>query len=405
MCAACASLPIMSLKMNNPITSIGKRARLSGAPLGLSRQVPVRSLVVPRAGQQAGVEVQKSPKDPFVEAAFRLQSLLHAVGDGEDELIEQSLREEPPMSKLGLMAIGGGVITVAAVAISSLSGQDPWGGASLSLHSLESALVGAALAVPLVACRTALWSKEAEERLPALADMHRLMAEEAEPWLHRFSGGHLAAHAAMEVLSMVLLLLPAAQGGISAGLEFYSSLLQQSLLGGGAAMAAAADAGAAALPHGVGAAIALVATATCAGVVQSLNLGSDEEQVQIVKDAVANADRYYRLTASDAGSGPGSAARASTAFKAVAVSWMEAQEDASSLCGAVSFLDVLSLSAIWYATGDLAAPAVAALAVAAVDYHHLHAAAQTGAGGGRGKTNKSAPPSSSSSSSSTKQSG
>jgi len=52
--------------------------------------------------------------------------------DGEDELIENSLREEPPLSKLGLMAIGGGGLAVTSVIIASLAGQDPWGEPPLS---------------------------------------------------------------------------------------------------------------------------------------------------------------------------------------------------------------------------------------------------------------------------------
>jgi hypothetical protein len=92
----------------------------------------------------------------------------------------------------------------------------------------------------------------------------------------------------------------------------------------------------------------------------------------------------------EVGSTAADAARASTAFKAVAVSWMEAREDASSLAGSVAFLDVVCISAIWHLTGDLAAAATAALAVAAVDYHYLHdAALRGGARRGGGKAAKS----------------
>jgi len=326
------------------------------------------------------------------------------------------------------------------------------GGATLSIHSLESAATGALLAVPLVAFRAYTWTPAAADSLPPLSDMHRLMAEEAEPWLSRFNRGHLAAHAAIEVLSTLLLLLPAAQGGIAAGFDFYSSLLQRTLLGASSAAGAAGEgaaAAAAATPEGLGAVLALVITATCAGVVQSLNLNTDEEQLDVVRDAVQNADRcvrtacwlcavdicagllphmshalhrqwhglpktlsvaqppqqhrkpqpdpsltpplappcppprYYRLTSMEVGSTADDAARASTAFKAVAVSWMESHEDASALAGAISFLDVVSMSVIWYATGDLTAAAVAALAVAAVDYDNLLKAISRQRSGGR----------------------
>jgi hypothetical protein len=42
-------------------------------------------------------------------------------------LLQQSLREEAPLSKLGLMALGGGVIMLSALLVSNLAGQDPWG--------------------------------------------------------------------------------------------------------------------------------------------------------------------------------------------------------------------------------------------------------------------------------------
>jgi hypothetical protein len=241
--------------------------------------------------------------------------------------------------------------------------------------------------LPLVALRLYMWAPEAADALPAFGEMHRLMAEEAEPWLARFNRGHLLAHAALEVLPTTLLLLPAAQGGLAAGFEFYSSLLQRTLFGGGAAAdvatALAGDGGAAAAaatPTGVAAVFAMLIAATAAGTVQSLNLGTDEAEAEVVRDAVQSADRFYRLTAMEVGSSADDAARAATAFKAVAVSWMEAREDACALAGAITFVDVIWISAIWYLTSDLSGAAVAALLVSAVDYHHLWGLTRRGTG-------------------------
>jgi hypothetical protein len=260
------------------------------------------------------------------------------------------------------------------------------------MHTLECAALGLALGLPLVALRVYAWDAGAAEELPALGEMHALMAEEAEPWLARFNLGHLAAHATLEVLPTLLLLLPAAQGGLAAGFEFYSSLLKQTLfgLGGGPdAAAALGDAGgavvaaAAATPTGLGAVLAMLITATAAGTVQSLNLVQDEAEVDVVRDAVQNADRFYRLTAMEVGSSADDAARAATAFKAVAVSWMEAREDACAVAGAIAFVDVVWVSAIWYLTSDLAAAAAAALSISAVDYGHLYALTRDGGARGR----------------------
>lgn len=76
--------------------------------------------------------------------------------------------------------------------------------------------------------------------------------------------------------------------------------------------------------------------------------------------------------AMDASSKVEDAEKASLAFKAVVVSWLTTKEDASSLAALLTFLDVVCLGALWYATGDLTAAAVAGLCVNGVDHYYLH---------------------------------
>ncbi len=76
--------------------------------------------------------------------------------------------------------------------------------------------------------------------------------------------------------------------------------------------------------------------------------------------------------AMDVSSRSGSAQRAALAFRSVAEAWMDARNDASSLAMCMCAVDVFALGALWYVTGDLAAPAAAALAINAVDAIQMH---------------------------------
>lgn len=51
---------------------------------------------------------------------------------------------------------------------------------------------------------------------------------------------------------------------------------------------------------------------------------------------------------------------------------MQTKADASLLAGLLAALDVAALGLLWYGTGNLAAPALAALALNGVDFWHLH---------------------------------
>lgn len=104
--------------------------------------------------------------------------------------------------------------------------------------------------------------------------------------------------------------------------------------------------------------------------------------------------RYYRLMATQSSSSDSSsssalsqeleAARAALAFKAVAVCWREQEGEVMRLCVTQQVLDFLYLGALWYVTGDMTAPCVAALLANAVDYHEMWTAIQSTSTGGPG---------------------
>ena len=61
------------------------------------------------------------------------------------------------------------------------------GGASLSLHSLTAATLGAAACVPLLMLRAGIWSSQARSRFPVLEEVQRWQAEVSSPVLHNMT--------------------------------------------------------------------------------------------------------------------------------------------------------------------------------------------------------------------------
>lgn len=297
--------------------------------------------------------------DPFVAAGARLQGLLARVGDGEEELLNSMVAEEAPEKKLQTSVVLGGALTIGAIVVATLCGKDPWGGASLSLDTVVAAAVGAMASVPLVLFRSWSWTPQAYKALPALQDVHDAQLELHRPWLTRMDSSQVMLMMALEVLPLTLLLFPAAQGGIVASLKMYSQMLHNPGL---------------ASQEEYLAAVALMVTCVISGVGRSLELSVSEEEYDLVQTASANADRYYRTVTTDVYRTPAEAGRAADAFRYVAQAWLQTKGEASLLTGVMTAVDILLLGVLWRTTGDLAAPAVAALAINWVDFRALHAA-------------------------------
>ncbi|GLI60093.1 hypothetical protein VaNZ11_002122 [Volvox africanus] len=338
--------------------------RLSTRRSGQLNHFPVsRACICPAVQDELGLSSssKNSAVDPFTAAGRRLQTLLSRVGDGEDELLNSLVEQESPESKLQTSVILGGCVTVGAVMVASLLGQDPWGGLSVSGDTLSAAAIGFAAAVPMAAVRIWSWTPAAAQMIPALQDVHDGQLELHRPWLASMDRGQVFTLMAMEVLPLTMLLFPAGQAGIMAAVVMYGQLINGSGLD-------------ASHHETYLVALALLVTALVSGMGRAMELSVSEEEYELVQTAARNADRYYRTIAADVHTSPVEASRAAEAFRFVAQAWLQTKGEASLLAGAITVLDVLVLGALWHCTDNLAAPAVAALAVNAVDYWHLHSA-------------------------------
>ena len=64
---------------------------------------------------------------------------------------------------------------------------DVAGGASVSLHSLMAATLGAAACAPLVMIKAGMWSSQARRRFPVLEALQRWQTESASPLVSHMS--------------------------------------------------------------------------------------------------------------------------------------------------------------------------------------------------------------------------
>jgi hypothetical protein len=108
---------------------------------------------------------------------------------------------------------------------------------------------------------------------------------------------------ALEVLPLTLLLFPAAQNGVSAALGLYNTLLRSLDLHASTEQLNT---------------VALLVIALLSGFARSVELSASEEEVELVRAAAANADRYYRTMASSNVHTPEAAMQAADAFRLVA---------------------------------------------------------------------------------------
>lgn len=305
--------------------------------------------------QQPLQELQpvRRPVDHYKQAGQRLRSLLAGVGDGEDELLNSMLEEEPAANKLALCTLAAAAISGGAAVVCWVCGLDPLGGASLSLDTARAAAVGGAAAAPLVALKWLLWSEQARRQWDFLDDIHRVQVEAFRPLMCNLSSAQTLLLLATEVVPSMLILLPATTGGIAKALEMYSGMAQVTL------------------PDFLPSVLALCTTALIAGAGKVAETSVSIEEYEVVQEALENADRFYRLTAVGLDSSPADAERAAEAFRSVALLWMARNQVATRASGLIGAAEIFYLGALWQLTGDLAAPMVAALGSAAVDFANI----------------------------------
>ncbi|KAF5829501.1 hypothetical protein DUNSADRAFT_15985, partial [Dunaliella salina] len=284
--------------------------------------------------------------------------------EGEEELIDGILAEEPAASKLQIQLAVAALVTTVSVFLATLAGQDPWGGTSLSLGSLQSVGVGLGLAAPLVALRAWSWTPQASQQtLSHLADARLTQLEEVAPWFTNLKGWDVAMLMALEVVPATLLLFPATQGCLLGALDLYARLSSGYQLGDDLPVLSNQPL----VQLGC-----LSLTTSIAALGKGLELTVTEQEFNVVTAAVENADRYYRVMATGVYRRAADAEYAARAFRAVAQAWFEMRAEACVAAAGVCALDVMALGGMWYGTHSLLAPAAAALAINSVDYFNFH---------------------------------
>jgi hypothetical protein len=303
--------------------------------------------------EQQEQQPERRPVDHYRQAGQRLRSLLAGVGDGEDELLNSMLEEEPAASKLVLCTLAAAAISGGAALVCWVCGLDPLGGASLSPDTARAAAIGGAAAVPLVALKLLIWSEQARQQWDVLDDIHRKQVEAFKPLMCNLSSAQMLLLLATEVVPGMLILLPATTGGITKALEMYSGMAQVTL------------------PEFLPGVLALCITALIAGAGKVAETSVSIEEYEVVEEALENADRFYRLTAVGPNSSPAEAQRAAEAFRSVALLWLARNQVATRAAGILGAAEIFYLGVLWQCTGDLAAPMVAALGSAAVDFANI----------------------------------
>lgn len=131
-----------------------------------------------------------------------------------------------------------------------------------------------------------------------------------------------------------------------------------------------------------------------AAIAQLINTKASRKEVDLIQEAVDNADRYYRVMAvqpsvsprgpttmnperstSGATAGPSaalpSADENAAAFKSVATTWIKRGQDASKISGMLTALEVIYLGVMWRLTEDMASALVAGFFVQGIDFFFI----------------------------------
>jgi len=316
------------------------------SPGDINIDTPKEENIMPEAMKQVYYDTFK---DPYTQAGKRLDRLLSGLGDGEDELLDSMLMEQSVEKKIGLAVVAGSLVCGAAVLSCLFLELDPLGGAQLSISSLKAAGIGALASVPLCVFKNALWSDTAHKELPFLQELQKTQMDDFKPILSGLSFTQTGIIMACEVVPTILIVFPAFVGGIMNMLEMYRQ---------------ASDGIQNSVPETIPPLVALTIVSLLSGISKLIDQGPSPEEYDVIKDALDNADRFYKVMA-----GPGENNESSKeAFKNVALLWLARRQVAARFAGAVSSFEIFYLGLLWFETGDLTAPMIAALALNAVDF-------------------------------------
>jgi hypothetical protein len=155
------------------------------------------------------------------------QPIIHR--DGEGELLANLLSEETPTNKVIMAAAAGSLVLFAAFCLCVVLKIDPAGGMRPNLHSAAAAVIGLIGGMPLVVFRVALWSDDMRSRISGLKELQEKEVAYFEPILSNLSTPQCLLVNLVEVLPTTVILLPAAQGGMSRSFNAYCIALVSAL--------------------------------------------------------------------------------------------------------------------------------------------------------------------------------
>eukprot|EP00873_Tetraselmis_striata_P038242 jgi/Tetstr1/458506/TSEL_044912.t1 len=270
-------------------------------------------------------------------ATQRLESLLAGTGDGEDELMNNAMREVAPVQKTAAYCVAGGVVGSLATFLCTLLELDPYGGMDLSRGTLEAAMWGFLLAPPAMATQYMKWSPSVSERFPALTSLRELKEEEEGSLYSGMTDAQLAAITLTASFSACVFEISLLQGGVEQlGTGILANLQLQDVRQ--AAVAAA-----------------LVLGTLVRGLAEAAAFEAETEEIQVISNALENCDRYY--TVMDANKD--NAGEMAAAFKTVAFVWFQQKKKAQVWAFWSNAFNIAYLIFLWRLTGNLASPIVA----------------------------------------------
>ena len=328
------------------------------------------------------------------------------------------LRNLDPNLKILLSVIAASLVSSGALVLVYLFGGSTTGGASLSLSSLAAAVIGVVVAAPFAGIRSVMWGREVRDKLPAVNYLLMKEYEYFEPVLHGMSDVQAALVLVCEVLPPLLMVLPAAQSGLTLAYGLYVIDVDTfAMAAGSGRLDLVSDVPA------VASTLALLTAAALAATGQLINVKVSQKEVDMIREAMTQADRFYRLTASgtmddapqpresetgkaneigvetrpeattstststntststSTSSSPSASASTSTAgggwqalsaaFQDVGQRYIDASTGAANLAGVLTAAEVIYLSLLWQFTDDLAAPFASALTILAVDIAYI----------------------------------
>lgn len=326
-------------------------------------RLPTRARLVKSQQAQATDEVRPSAyerhNDPFKAAATRLECLLNGSGEGDEEYVEQLVEEEGSEFKVTVSMLMGSLILLGSFGLSTVFGSDPWGGMSFSYHSLGAGLIGLLAAKPLAAVKLWSWTPDGEKSFPVLQHLHSHQVKQSKPWLSDLTLAQVLTVMLAETIPPLFLLFPASQAAVTCLLTVSDAMVNPFPSG-------------CPVPAELVAGGTLAITAALSGLVASSEYAVTDAEYQVVDSAVANADRYYRVMAADLASSGTDVASASSAFKSVAVSWVESRMEAAKAATTSVLLTTVYLGILYNITHDMTAPLVAACLAGGVDYVNMY---------------------------------